>query len=55
MRIGVELEHVRQHDEIDALRGERQLQRIGGDRRTWLQREREAEADAVLSHEIDFR
>ena len=49
------LEHVRQRDEVDALRGERQLQRIGGERRAGLEREREAERDAVLSQKIDFR
>ncbi len=46
---------MRQRHQIDALRGERQLQRIGGDRCTWLQGEVEAETNAVLSQKIDFR
>jgi len=36
-------------------RGERQLQRIGDDRSTGLERDGKAQADAVLSQEIDFR
>ena len=40
VRVVGELEHVRQHDQVDALRGERQLQRVGGERRAGLQRER---------------
>jgi hypothetical protein len=54
VRVGVGLEHVRQRDEIHALRGERQLQRIGGHAGAGLEREREAVRDAVLSQEIDL-
>jgi hypothetical protein len=45
---------MRQHHEIDALRGERKLQGVGGKRRPGLQGEREPVRDAVLSQEIDF-
>jgi len=40
---------MRQRDEIDALGCERQLQRVGSHHRAGLEREREAEIDAVLS------
>jgi hypothetical protein len=53
-RVVVELEHVRQRKQIDALRLERQLQRIGGQGGAGLERQREPELDAVLSQEIDF-
>jgi len=41
-------------NQVDALRCERQLQRIGGERRAGLEREREAELDAVLPQKIDL-
>jgi hypothetical protein len=50
----VELEHVRQNDQVDALRSERKLQRIGGEAGAGLESERETERDAVLSQKIDF-
>ena len=50
----MEFQHVRQRNEIDALRRERQLQRIGGHRRAGFERHREAETDAVLSQKIDL-
>ena len=54
VRVGVALEHVRQRHQVDALRRERQLQRVGGERGARLEGEREAERDAVLSQKVDF-
>ena len=48
------LEDVRQRDEVDALRGERHLQRVGGDRGAGLEGEGEAVRDAALPQEIDL-
>ena len=55
VRVVMAFEHVRQCDQIHTLRGEGKLQRVGGERRALLEREREPVRDAVLSQEIDFR
>ncbi len=51
--IVVAFQHVRQREQVDALAGERQLQRIGRERRAGLQGERKAVGNAVLPQEID--
>ena len=55
VRVLVPFEDMRQHHEVHALRGERELERVGGERRPRFEREREAEGNAVLLQEIDLR
>ena len=54
VRIGGGFERMRQHDQVHALVRERQLHRIGGKRGAVLEREREAERNAVGAQEIDL-
>src|SRR5438270_4174860 len=54
MRVGVKLQHVRQRDQVDALRSKRQLQRVRRQRGAGLERERKTVGNAVLPQKIDF-
>src|SRR5205807_8106630 len=54
VRVGVKLQHVRQRDQVDALRSKRQLQRVRRQRATWLERQRKTVGNAVLPQKIDF-
>jgi len=54
-RIRGELEPVRQREQVETLAGERELQRIGSQRRARVERKREAERDPVRAQEIDVR
>ena len=55
VRVLAELEHVRQHDEVHALRRERQMARIGGDAAAGLGARAEAVRDAAGAEEVDRR
>src|SRR5258706_874853 len=46
---------MRQREQVEALAGERQLQRVGGERRTRVERQRETERDPVGTQEIEVR
>src|SRR5256886_1398659 len=52
--VGVKLQHVRQRDQVDALRSERQLQRVRRQRSAGLERQRKTVGNAVLPQEIDL-
>src|SRR5437879_660344 len=54
VRVGVKLQHVRQRDQVDALRSERQLQRVRRQRSAGLERQGKTVGNAVLPQEIDL-
>src|SRR6266581_208241 len=53
VRLSAEFQHVRQGEQVDALRGERQLHRLGAQAAAWLEPGADLERDARLAQEVE--